>query len=43
MRQPIFDYLYLSMWVPIKKWFVKNVLRNRDDDNDPFDNPYILL
>jgi hypothetical protein len=38
-----FNSLYYRVWVPIKEW-IKKVFkqRNRDDDNR-FNNPYIVF
>ena len=37
-----FNSLCNRVWVPIKKWINKVVKRNNDDDNQ-FNNPYIVF
>jgi hypothetical protein len=36
-----FNSLYYRVWVPIKNWINKVVKRNNDDDNQ-FNNPFIV-
>lgn len=42
MKQSLLNQLHGSVWTPLKKWVNKRIL-GKDDNDDPFNHPLIIL
>jgi hypothetical protein len=42
MRQS-FNHFYYWVYKPLKKWFNKHILGDRDNDDNQFNHPYAIF